>query len=124
MKLPDSSCPELAVVDLMLDQRLAEALHDAAVDLAAHDQRIEHAAEIVDHEIAVDHHLAGVRIHLQLADVRAVGMARRIGAVAAGRLQPDAEFLGERARRRIGGLGDVDDGDRLVGADHADTARP
>ena len=42
------------VVDRMLHQRLADALRDAAMDLAAHDHRIEHDAEIVDHEIAVD----------------------------------------------------------------------
>ncbi len=69
--------PGLAVVDLVLDQRLADALHHAAVDLAAHDHRIEHAAEIVDHEVAVDHDLAGLRIDLELADMRAVRMARR-----------------------------------------------
>ena len=88
----------------MLHQRLAEALRDAAVDLAAHDHRVEHAAEIVDHEIAVDHDFAGLRIDLQLAHVRAVRMVRRIGAVGAARLQADAELLGQRAHRRVEGL--------------------
>ena len=47
-------------------------------------------------ELAVDRHLAGLRIDLQLADVRAVGVARRIGAVAAARFEPDAEFVRQR----------------------------
>jgi hypothetical protein len=34
MKLPDRSCPDWRVVDLVLDERLADALHDAALDLA------------------------------------------------------------------------------------------
>src|SRR5262245_45604565 len=109
----------LAIVDLVFQQRLAETLHDPAVNLAANDQRIENAAEVVDDEIAVDHHLAGFRVYLQLADMRAVGMTGRIGAEAATRLETDAELVGEGSHRRIGGLGDVDDGDRLVGADDA-----
>src|SRR5262249_25768706 len=82
----------LAVLDLVLEQCLPEPLHYAAVDLAAHDQRVENAAKVVDDEVAVNDHLARLRIHLQLACVRAVGMTRRIGAPAAARLEPDAEF--------------------------------
>src|SRR5262245_58034899 len=114
--------PGLAVVDLVLDQRLADALYDAALDLSADDHRIEHAAEVIDHEIAIEGDLAGLGIDLQLADVRAVGMAGRACAVAAGRLEPHAEFLGQRPHRRIGRLGDIRDGDRAVGAD--DTVFP
>ena len=54
MKLPGQELAGPAVVDLLLGERLADALHDAAMDLPAHDQRIEHAAEIIDHEIAID----------------------------------------------------------------------
>ena len=79
MKLPVSELAAVAVVDLVLHQRLADALHHAAVHLAAHDHRIEDAAEVVDHEIAVDRDLAGLRIDLELADMRAVRMARRLG---------------------------------------------
>ncbi len=39
MKLPERSLSRVAVVDLVLDQRLADALHHTAVDLPAHDQR-------------------------------------------------------------------------------------
>jgi hypothetical protein len=42
----------LAVVDLVLQQRLPEPLHYAAVDLATHDQGVENAAEVVDDEIS------------------------------------------------------------------------
>src|SRR5262249_44705598 len=48
--------------------------------------------------------------------MRAVGMAGRLGAVTAARLETNAEFPGERAHRRIGGRGDIGDGDRLIGA--------
>ncbi len=89
------------------------------MNLSAHDHRIENAAEVVDDEITVDHHLAGLRIHLQLADMRAVGMTGRIGAETAARLETDAELVGEGSHRRIGGFGNVRDGDRLVGADDA-----
>ena len=103
----------------MLQQRLPEALHHAAVNLSAHDQRVENATEVIDDKITVDCHFAGLWIYLQLADMRAIGMTGRIGAEATVRLETDAEFVGERAHRRIGGLGHVGDGDRLVGADDA-----
>ncbi len=53
----------------MLHERLAKSLDDAAMDLTAHDQRIENAAEVIDDKIAVDHYLAGLRIHFQLTDM-------------------------------------------------------
>ena len=47
MNEPDTSWP-LAVVDAVLAHRLAEALREAAVDLAFHDHRIDHGADVVD----------------------------------------------------------------------------
>ena len=38
----------LAVVHHVLAQRLADALHRAAIELAAHDHRVDHAADVVD----------------------------------------------------------------------------
>ena len=55
--------------DGVVDGKEADSLDHPAMDLAAHDQRIEDAAEVVDNEIAIDHHLAGLRIYLQLADM-------------------------------------------------------
>ena len=37
----------MRIVNLVLEQRLPQPLHDPAMDLAAHDHRIEHAAEII-----------------------------------------------------------------------------
>ena len=54
MKLPVEELAALAVVDLVLHQRLADALHHATHLLAAHDHRIDDAAEVVDHVVAVD----------------------------------------------------------------------
>ena len=44
----------LGVVDHLLAQRLADALHRAAVELAAHDHRVDHAADVVDRGIGDD----------------------------------------------------------------------
>ena len=72
MNEPDRSCAGVAVVDDMLPQRLADALRDAAVDLAVHDQRVDRAAEIVDRAVAHDLDYAGLGIDLDLADVAAI----------------------------------------------------
>ena len=83
MKLPVTSCAAVAVVDRVLVERLADALRDAAVHLAVDDHRVEHLPEIVDHDVAVDRHLAGLGIDLDLDRVRAVRMARRLGRMRA-----------------------------------------
>ena len=49
-----TSWPESRVVDRVLHQRLADALHRAAMHLAGEQQRIERHAEIVDHHIVDD----------------------------------------------------------------------
>ena len=54
MKLPDSSWPESGSNDGALQHRLAEALGDAAMHLAAHDQRIDRLADVVGDAVAHD----------------------------------------------------------------------
>src|SRR5580700_4613443 len=49
----------LVVIDGVLEQRLADALGDAAVDVALDDHRIDHGAEIVDRGPGGDDRLAG-----------------------------------------------------------------
>ena len=44
----------VGVVDRLLHQRLADALHRAAMHLACEQQRIERHAEIVDHDVVDD----------------------------------------------------------------------
>ena len=59
----------LAVIDHLLAQGLADALDRAAVELAAHDHRIDDPADIVDRDIGDDLDGAGLRIDLDLADM-------------------------------------------------------
>ena len=72
MKVPVSELAVLAVDDA-LEQRLADALHDAAMALALDQQRIDDRAEVVDHRVLHDLDDAGVGIDLDLGDVAAVG---------------------------------------------------
>ena len=78
MKLAVSSWP-FSSYDRALHQRLADALRDAAVDLARQQQGIEGKAEVVDDRVADDRRLAGFGIDLDLAGMGAVriGGARR-----------------------------------------------
>ncbi len=86
----------------MLDQGLADALHHAALDLAAHDHRIEHAAEVVDDEIrsSVTSPVSGSTSSSQTCEP--LGWLGGLGAEAAARLEADAELLRQRPHRRIG----------------------
>ena len=77
MNVPVTSWPSLALVDRLLHQRLADALHRAAMDLAGEQQRIERHAEIVDDDVVDDLDDAGRRIDLDFGEMGAV----RIGAV-------------------------------------------
>src|SRR5882757_5688626 len=67
----------LAVGDAFIE-RLADALRDAAMDLAGHQHRIDGNADVIDRGIA--HHLAdaGFGIDLDFADMRAVRPARAV----------------------------------------------
>ena len=80
MKLALSSWPERRIIDGALHQRLADALHRAAMHLAGEQQRIERGAEIIDHDVVQDRRRAGVRIDLDLGDVRAIRISRRLDA--------------------------------------------
>src|SRR5262249_60031374 len=61
-----------AVVGATLEQRLADALGEAAVDLALDDHRIDDGADVVDAPETDDLDAAGVGIDLELADMRPV----------------------------------------------------
>src|SRR5258705_439405 len=78
-----------AVVVRELDvQRVGQALHHRAVDLAVHDPRLEHVAAVVRHDPAQDGDRAGLRIHLQHHRVGAVGVARLLDTEDLGGLEP------------------------------------
>ena len=80
------------VVDDLLEQRVADALRDAAVHLAVGDHRVDQAAGVLGDEEALDRHLAG--LHVDLDD----GHMARIGE-GAGRIVV-AVFASCRARSR------------------------
>ena len=59
------------VVDVLLVQRPADALHGAALDLPLHVARVDGAADILHRGVAHDGDLAGLTVHLHIADMRA-----------------------------------------------------
>ena len=68
------------VVDRVLQQRLADALGDAALHLALDDHRVDDAADVVDRDEV--HHLddAGVRVDLDLATWQPPGKVKFFGS--------------------------------------------
>src|SRR5262245_42302081 len=57
----------------MLKESLANALYDPAMNLALEEERVDGAAEIVDHSVALDYDAAGIGIDFDLDNVAAVG---------------------------------------------------
>ena len=55
-------------------ERRADAMHDAAMDLALDQHRIDHAAAIVDDEVAPEPHLSGLAVDLGLDHMGPVGI--------------------------------------------------
>src|SRR6202049_1900863 len=98
------------IVGYALIQRLADALRDAAVNLPRHQHRIDGDADVVDRGVA--HHAgdAGFGIDLDLADMGAVGPARSVDHALAVDAEPRAFFR----------LGDFEQADPLVSADHGE----
>src|SRR5262249_54218345 len=88
-----------AIVGATLEQRLADALGKAAVNLALDDHRIDDGADVVDAPEPDDLDAAGVRVDLELADMRPVaeGEARRI--VDRGLLQAGLDGLERKVVR-------------------------
>ena len=106
MKLPDRSWPGVAIVGDVLADDLAEALHQAAVQLALDQLVVIDRAAIVGGDV-VDHgEFAGVGIDLDLGDMRAGGkaLARSIVVLVSsgGRFAPFALDQRLHADRQIG----------------------
>ena len=81
MNDPDKGWPESGIDDAFLPHRLADPLGDPAMGLPVHDQRIDAAADIVDHRIAGDLDHTGFGIDLDLADRTAVRKYRIVHLV-------------------------------------------
>ncbi len=99
MKLPVRFWPELAVVDDLFHQCLAQPLRDAAVDLALEADRVHHRADIVDDDVADDLERTGIGVDLDLADMAAVGVGVVVGGKGAGLEQPAFEARRQASRR-------------------------
>jgi hypothetical protein len=95
------------IVAHVLAERLADALDGAAVELAAHDHRVDDAADIVRRGVGDDVDDAGLRVDLDLADMTAVRPARPVHG--ARRVDEDA-VLGLT-------VGELEEADTAVGAD-------
>jgi len=71
-------------VDHLLHQNLTNALRHTTMDLSCQSERIDHGADVIDHEIRLQIDHAGVRINFKLADmapIRERVERRRIGGV-------------------------------------------
>src|SRR5262249_43542326 len=95
-----------------LIQRLADALRHAAMDLAGDQHRVHGDADIVDRGVAHDARDAGLRIDLDLTDMRAVRPAWAVDLTFGIDAQLGAPFL----------LGKTEQADARVGAAHGEHA--
>ena len=84
------------VVDHPFVQGSAYSLSDATVNLSLHDHRVDHPAAVVDHAVAQDRDLSGLRVGLDDRGVHAVGERRPCWRVVALPLQPRLLPLGNR----------------------------
>src|SRR5581483_1980370 len=98
----------VVVVAPVFEQRLPDALGDAALHLALDQHRLQHPAAIVDRGIGGEHGAAGLGVDLDLGDVAAVGEGG--GGV-------DALLAVEAC-----GGGDLEQADAAVGADDLENA--
>ena len=83
-------------------QCLAEALGDAAVDLAKQQVGIDHLSEIVDHGIADEIECAGAAVDFDFHDVNAVGISRLPGRELIDLVEGRATALRRRAECDFG----------------------
>ena len=98
MKVVVSGLP-CVVVDEVLEERAADALHRAAGDLAFDDRRVDHHAAVLADDVAQQRDHAGVRIDLDRADVARVREhERQVGLVAVQDLE--ARLHARRQTRR------------------------
>src|ERR1700757_1617571 len=65
--------PGFWVENSAFEHCLAYSLRDAALHLSCEQQRVDHNAEIIDHQIAQNVDMPGIRLYLDLADMTAIG---------------------------------------------------
>ncbi len=105
----------IVVIDDFLEQRVADSLGDAAVNLAVGNHRIDDAAGILRHQEFLDLYVTGFHVHVDDGDVAGIGEgARRI--IVSGLGKAGVDFALEPMRLRIGFAREFCDCDRAVGA--------
>ena len=72
-----------SVINAVFAHRLAEAVRDAAMDLAMDDHRVDGAANIVDGAVAYDLDDTGIGVDLDLTDMAAIRKAGEIDGFVA-----------------------------------------
>ena len=112
---------QLAVVDNLLHQRLAESLRDPTVDLAFQANWVHHCADIVDHDVADDLDRTGIGVDLDLANVAAIGIGVVVGGEGSRLVEPAFEAKREAAGLERG-LGNIGDANASVGAGDREVA--
>ena len=95
------------VVDELLVQHAADALHDAPGDLAFDDHRVDHDAAVLAHDVAQERDQAGVGVDLARADVRGIRERGADGREAGRDLEPGRRAVGKLARPQVGELRDL-----------------
>ena len=103
--MPVLQLAAVVVVDDLFEQRLRDALRDAAVDLALDDHRVDDVAAVVDRDVLLQIDAAGLGVDLDHRDVRAE-RPDEVGRIEVGdRFEPLLHALGQA--RAVGGEGDL-----------------
>ena len=89
-----------------LPERLADALGDAAVELAVDDHRVDLLADVVDRDVADEVDLAGLLVDLDDGDVRPERPRAVRGVVVGGLVEVRLHALG-RVEREVEREGDL-----------------
>ena len=106
----------LFVIDAVLQQRLADALHQPAMHLAFDNHRVDDVAEVVHRREAVHLDSARGRVDLDLADISA-GREGEVGRVVKrGLVQARLELVERVVVRHVSGERHLAKSDFLVGA--------
>src|SRR5579863_5369105 len=105
------------VINHLLHERLTDALHYAAVELAGDNHRIDHRTEIIDAAILYHFDGAGVRIDLDLGDMTAIRKGPSAGAVADMNDVERLRSVGGQVKAAVQFLRELHDRNRTVGAD-------
>ena len=111
------------VIDHPLEQRIADAMDHAAPDLAIDQHRVDQRAAIMGNDIAQDLDRAGFDIHLDLAQIGAIGESGLARLVKGGGRQARRNACGQRLPEiAVQHQGQLAERDLTIGSGHFDKA--